>query len=202
MKMNPTLAALLLGAATVVAGPVACTSEVSEQNTPGTALGIDPAMMDKTVRPGDDFYAYADGTWMKNTEIPADRSSIGGFYIADQATEKRLLDLLADISKSGAAPDSNEGRIRDFYNAYLNTKRIDADGMAPLKPDLERIAAIKDGTELSRELGAQVRADVDPLNATDFQTEHLFGVFVTQALAGNGVMPYLLQGGLGMPERE
>ncbi|MBW8783844.1 MAG: M13 family metallopeptidase, partial [Novosphingobium sp.] len=63
-------------------------------------------------------------------------------------------------------------------------------------------ASITDVRGLSRVLGEQLRADVDPLNATDFQTENLFGVFVTQPLAGGLVMPYVLQGGLGMPERE
>ena len=74
--------------------------------------------------------------------------------------------------------------------------------MAPIKADLQRIAAIKDKSELARAIGGAVRADVDPLNATDMATENLFGVFVTQALAQREDMPYLMQGGLGMPERE
>src|SRR5690606_31165735 len=69
-------------------------------------------------------------------------------------------------------------------------------------PDLRRIEAIADKTQLARILGGNVRADVDPLNATDMGTENLFGLFVTQALAEREVMPYILQGGLGMPERE
>src|SRR4030095_8636432 len=64
------------------------------------------------------------------------------------------------------------------------------------------ITAIRDTTELARAIGGTVRADVDPLNATDMSTENLFGVFVSQALAQREVIPYLMQGGLGMPERE
>src|SRR3546814_5098768 len=68
---------------------------------------------------------------------------------------------------------------------------------------LARFAAITDKAALSKILGEQTRADVDPLNATDFGTENLFGIFVTQGLATPGeVIPYMLQGGLGLPERE
>ena len=196
-------AALLLATTTVALGPVAC-KRVDEPASvqQGSPLGIDPAAMDKSVNPGDDFYAYANGAWMKATEIPADRSNIGGFYIADQQTEARLAELVNEIVKSDPAPGSDAARIKAFYSAYMDQKAIDAAGLAPVKPDLDRFAAIDDVRDLSRVLGEQLRADVDPLNATDFATENLFGGFVTQALAGGEVMPYLLQGGLGMPERE
>ena len=74
--------------------------EQPQQQAPGTELGIDLAWMDKSVEPGDDFFSYANGTWVKNTEIPADRSSIGGFYIADQEREKNTRELFDDILKS------------------------------------------------------------------------------------------------------
>jgi len=203
MNSRAFAAALLLGAATITMGPVACKMAGTESVAmTGTALGIDAAAMDKAVKPGDDFYAYANGAWEKTAEIPADRSSIGGFLIADQQTEKQLADLLATIAKSDAAADSDEGRLRDFHRAFLDAAAIDAAGMAPIKPDLDRFAAINDVKGLSRVLGEQLRADVDPLNATNFQTENLFGAFITQSLAGGEVMPYILQGGLGMPERE
>lgn len=203
MNRHKFLAALMLGVATATLGPVACGgggSEVAAQQ--GTALGIDPAAMDTSVKPGDDFYAFANGGWMKATEIPADRSSVGGFYIAAHETETRLGDLVKGIVAGDAEPDSDAGRIKRFYQAYVDTAAIDKAGLAPLKSDLDRFAAIRDVQGLSRVLGEQLRADVDPLNATDFTTENLFGAFVTQALSGAEVMPYLLQGGLGMPERE
>ncbi len=201
MRNTKLVAALLLGVAAAGFGPMACQMAGTEASA-GTALGIDPAAMDKAVKPGDDFYGFANGAWMKNTQIPADRSSVGGFFIADQQTERKLEELMTEIVKSSAAADSDEGRIRDFYKAYLDTGKIDAAGMAPVKADMDRFAAISDVKSLSRVLGEQIRADVDPLNATNFRTENLFGLFVTQALAGGEVMPYVLQGGLGMPERE
>lgn len=169
----------------------------------GTELGIVPASMDKSVKPGDDFYAFANGAWVKNTEIPADRSSIGGFTIADLEREKQTRELIDGILKANPAADTNEGRIANYYNAYLNTDAIDKAGLAPAKADLDAIGRIADKKQLSAAIGSTLRADTDPLNATNFWTTHLFGVFVTQGLSTPGeTIPYLMQGGLGMPERE
>jgi len=203
--MKKAVFAVLLSTAAIIAGPVACSKgdKAEATYTVGSAIGISKAAMDTAAKPGDDFYAYANGNWDKTTAIPADRSSIGAFYVAQLETEKRNRELVDAIVKEGAAPDTNEGRIAAFYKAYTDTKAIDAAGMKPVAADLARFAAITDKAALSKVLGEQLRADVDPLNATNFNTENLFGVFVTQGLATPGeVIPYLLQGGLGMPERE
>ena len=203
--MKKTVLAILLSTVTIIAGPIACTSANGDKAayTLGTDLGISKEAMDTSVKPGDDFYAYANGNWQKTTAIPADRSSIGAFYIAFLETEKRTRELVDAIVKSGGDPKTDDGRIAAFYKAYTNTKAIDAAGLKPVAADLARFAAITDKASLSKVLGEQTRADVDPLNATDFETENLFGIFVTQGLATPGeVIPYVLQGGLGMPERE
>jgi len=168
----------------------------------GTEIGIDTAWMDKSVTPGDDFYGYADGGWMKSAEIPADRSNIGGFFIADQVREKNTRTMFDEIIK--AKPTSgNDALIANYYNAYANTDAIDKAGIAPAKADLAAIAALADKKQLSSYIGGTLRADTDPLNATNFQTENLFGVFVTQGLNTPGeTLPYLMQGGIGLPERE
>jgi predicted metalloendopeptidase len=197
---------LLLGSASLAMTAVACknaSNQAATEEAAVSASGINLAAMDKGVKPGDDFYAYANGNWMKTTEIPADRSSIGGFFIADQVREKNTRELIDGILKSNAAAGSDEARIRDFYNAYLNTNGIDQAGMTPAKADLDAIAAIADKRALSGAIGSTLRADTDPLNATNFQTDNLFGVFVTQGLSTPGEqIPYLMQGGIGMPERE
>src|SRR6478735_8911719 len=201
---NRLLAAFLLGTATITLGPVACNVATNEAAAPaaGTELGIQPKWMDASVKPGDDFNLYANGGWLKTAEIPADRSNIGAHWIADQQLETNLATLIGDLQKSTPDAGTDAARVKAYYDAFLDTATIDKLGMAPIQGDLDRIAAIKDKTELATALGANVRADVDPFNATDFQTENLFGVFVTQALTGGEVVPYILQGGLGMPERE
>ena len=170
---------------------------------PGTEVGINLAAMDKAVTPGDDFYGYANGTWLKTSEIPADRASIGASYTADKERERVTREMLAEILKANPSPDSNEGKIANYYRAYLDTDAIDRAGIAPARADLEAINAIADKRGLSAAIGSTLRADTDPLNSTNFKTENLFGIFVTQGLATPGeTLPYLMQGGIALPERE
>jgi predicted metalloendopeptidase len=168
----------------------------------GIEIGIEPAWMDKSVSPGDDFFTYADGSWVKKTPIPADRSRIGGFWIADQQREKNTRELFANLLKANPT-SGNDALIANYYKAYLDTDAIDRVGIAPAKADLDAIAGIGDKRQLSAAIGGSLRADTDPLNATNFQTGNLFGIFVTQGLNTPGEqLPYLMQGGLGLPERE
>jgi predicted metalloendopeptidase len=196
---------LFLLAATALALS-ACNTQTGNQSAQsqqqGTDIGINPAWMDKSVVPGDDFFSYANGTWVKNTQIPADRSSIGAFWIADQEREKNTRALFSDILKANPS-SGTDGMIANYYNAYLNTDPIDRAGMAPAKADLDAISRIADKHQLSAAIGSTLRADTDPLNATNYHTENLFGIFVTQGLATAGEqLPYLMQGGIGLPERD
>jgi predicted metalloendopeptidase len=187
--------ALALGACNTKTGQNAATEQKE-----GTGIGIDLSWMDKSAVPGDDFYQYANGNW--KTEIPADRSRIGGFWIADQVREKNTRQLFDNIIK--ARPTSgNDALIANYYNAYLNTDAIDRAGLAPAKADLDAIAGIADKKQLSAAIGGTIRADTDPLNATNYQTQNLFGVFVSQGLATPGEqLPYLMQGGIGLPDAQ
>ncbi len=190
--------ALVLGACSTKTSKNAAT----EPKEKGNGIGIDLAWMDKSITPGDDFFSYADGSWVKNTPIPVDRSRIGGFWIADQTREKNTRKLFDKILQSKPA-SGNDALIANYYNAYVNTEAIDRAGIAPAKADLDAIARIGDKRALSTAIGASIRADTDPLNATNFQTENLFGVFVTQGLATPGQqLPYLMQGGIGLPDAQ
>ncbi|MEO6155947.1 MAG: M13 family metallopeptidase, partial [Thermomonas sp.] len=165
--------------------------------------GIDLAGIDKTVQPGDDFDAYANGEWRKTAEIPADRSSTGVFVKVFELSEKRNKDLIQSIAKSNPAAGSDAARIADYYAAYMDAATIETRGLEPIKPRLDQIDAIADKATLAQVMGENLRVDVDPLNATNYQTEHLFGLFVSQGLEDpQHSYPYLLQGGLGMPNRD
>ena len=167
------------------------------------AAGIDLAGMDKSVAPGDDFSAYANGGWIKATPIPADKASYGVFAMLADETRKRLLALIQESANAGSAAGQDARKIGDFYASFMDEAAIESKGIAPLKPQLDAIAAIADRHALARALGGQLRADVDPLNDTNFETEHLFGVWVAQGLTDpSRNYPYLLQGGLGMPDRD
>jgi len=171
-------------------------SAVAQAKTPG----IDLAGMDTSVAPGDDFFMYANGTWYKNADIPADRSSYGAFDAIFDVVQKRTRGL---IEQAGRSKDPESQAIANYYKAFLDTAAIEKLGLSPINSDLDRIAAIKNLTDLSRVLGSELRADVDPLNSTNFYTPHLFGVFISADFNNpTKNVPYLLQGGLGMPDRD
>lgn len=205
-RPTPLALALLCAIAglTLVACQPSSTQAPTAQEAPAAPTsGIDLAAMDKSVAPGDDFYAYANGHWQQTTEIPADRASIGIFYTVYQRAEKRLADLIQALQKESPAAGSDSRRIIDFYGAWMDEAGIEAKGLAPLQPTLDAVDAIKDISGLSRYLGGTLRADVDPINATNYHTDNLFGLFVAAGLEDNGHnVGYLLQGGLGMPDRE
>ncbi|PYQ25970.1 MAG: peptidase M13 [Acidobacteria bacterium] len=158
------------------------------------ALAIDTKGMDPSVAPGNDFFLFANGAWFKATPIPPERASIGtGSIVAEQA-DRRTAELIRNAKGS---------KVGDYYAAFMDEKTIESRGPNPLKPELRAIAAINDRSALAAKLGSDLRADVDALNATDFQTDRVFGLWVSPDFANPSInVPYLLQGGLGMPDRE
>ena len=163
--------------------------------------GVDPAAIDRSAKPGDGFDRYANGAWRAAAVIPEDRSSVGVGYDVSLIAERRNAEIIG--GQSGAAPGTDARRIADFYAGYLDTAGIEARGLHPLQPQLDAIYAIADKRALARAIGATIRADTDPINATKFDTENLFGIFVTQDLNRPTVtVPYLMQGGLGLPDRD
>jgi putative endopeptidase len=170
--------------------------------------GIAVANIDRSVQPGDDFYDYSNGAWIKKTVIPPDRAGVGVFTALTDLTNKRTAALIEEAAKqkapAGSGPRQIAGRkIADLYNAYMDEAGIEAKGLAPLKPHLEAIAAIKDKHELAHALGETLRADVDALNNTNFHTLNLFGLWVAPGFNDSEhYAAYLLQGGIALPDRE
>ena len=171
----------------------------------GAILGIASAAGDPAaapaVRPGDDFFEYVNGDWLKSHEIPADKSAWGPGSVVGEETDQRIVKLI-----EAAAADPKAGgearQIADFYAAYMDEAGIEARGAASLQPALRQIAGIRDKAALTRTLAGTLRADVDVLNATNLDTENLFGLWVALDMNDPAhYRSYLLQGGLGMPDR-
>src|SRR5450830_277931 len=153
------------------------------------------------VQPGDDFFNYVNGEWMARTEIPADRAAWGATSVMGEQVNARILQLIEGVAHDPKA-SAEAKKVAAYYAAYMDEAAIEAKGGAPLKPLLAPIDAIKDKAQLQRVIGASLRADVDPLNATNFFTENLFGIWVAQGLTEpSRNVAYVLQGGLGMPDR-
>ncbi|GLQ88653.1 M13 family metallopeptidase [Dyella flagellata] len=197
------LTAAVLTSSTVLAAAPGTANNAPTAKAARTDVGIDLKGIDHAVKPGDNFFDYANGIWVKNTQIPADRSGTGTFLEVYQLAEKQTSQLIRNAAQAHPAAGSNERKIADYYAAYMNEANIEKLGLAPLKSEFERIDAIKTRDDLAGVLGSQLRADVDPINSTNFHTEHLFGVFVTQGLEDSSHnMAYLLQGGIAMPSRD
>jgi putative endopeptidase len=165
------------------------------------AAGVDGAGMDTGVAPGDDFWEYANGGWVKTHPIPPDRSSYGTGAILSEEANKRTVDLIQAAAKSAKA-GSDAQKVGDYYASFMDEAGIEAKGAAPLAPVLARIAAIGDRGALTRVLGENMGADVDAFNATDLYTDNIFGLWAQPAFDAPDVYAaFLIQGGLGMPDR-
>ena len=165
--------------------------------------GIVVANIDRSVKPGDNFYLYANGDWIKRAVIPPDRAAVDVWTKLDDLSNKRTADLIAEIAKSNPPAGSGTRKVADLYNSYMDEAGIEARGMAPLKPHLDAIAAIRDKKELAHALGESLRADVDALNNTNYHTANLFGLWVAPGFNDpEHYIPYIMQGGLVLPDRE
>jgi putative endopeptidase len=202
-RIAAVLAGLLLSSLWAVAFTATAPSRSASSPVTTVVHGLDLAGMDRSVAPGNDFFAYANGTWLKTTTIPPDRSAWGVSSALIELTSKRTAGLIQDSANATAAPGSDARKIGDYYASFMDEAGIEKLGLQPLKESLDRIAAIQSRQDLARVLGSTLRADVDALNSTNFHTENLFGLWVAQSLDDpSRYAPFLLQGGLGMPDRE
>ncbi len=187
MNLKPTGLRALLAALLLAAGGL---------YTAMAQDGVDPR-----VRPGDDFFGYANGAWLQATEIPAGRTRWGVRNEIDAVAQRQMSELMEGITRN---PSSQlEHQLADYFFAYADTDRIEALSLAPIKRDLARIASLRTKGALAQYLGATLRADADPLNWGIFSSPNLFGLSVEQDVHGKNVyVPYLVQGGLGLPRAE
>ena len=177
---------------------------VLAQNAPAQDVhGIAVANIDRSVKPGDDFYRFANGDWIKRAEIPPDRAGVDVWTKLGDLSNQRMADLIKEISQSNPSAGSGLRKVADLYNSYMDEAAIEAKGLSPLQPHLDAIAAIRDKKQLARALGQTLRADVDALNNTNFHTPNLFGLWVAGGFNDSDhYAAYLMQGGVQLPDRE
>jgi putative endopeptidase len=165
--------------------------------------GISIANMDPEVKPGDNFYLYANGGWLKRTAIPPDRSRVGISTTLRDLSNERTRTLIEDAGKANAPADLDARKITDLYHSYMDEAGIESRGLGPIEPSLRALADIHDKTQLAHALGETLRADVDALNNTNFHTHNLLGLWVAPGFSDSAhYAPYLLQGGLELPNRD
>jgi endothelin-converting enzyme/putative endopeptidase len=195
----PKFAVTCVGACVLAVAMTAYAQDAPAQEAHGIAV----ANMDRSVKPGDDFYEYANSEWIKRTEIPPDRAGVGVFTKLSDLSNKHTAALIEEIAKSNPPAGSGARKVADLYNSYMDEATIETKDLAPLRPHLDAIAAIRDKRELAHALGETLRADVDALNNTNFHTANLVGLWVAPGFNDSEhYTAYLLQGGLQLPDRE
>jgi putative endopeptidase len=189
-------------AALLVAAPVAFAADsATAPETPIRDLtkaprmgpwGFDAAGMDRSVKPGDDFFRYANGSYMEKLEIPADRSSYGAFNALDELSRDRLKAVIDKASAANAA-SGPEAQVGALYKSYMDEATVEALGAKPLAPDLARIRAARNRDEIARLMGATAkgfgRSFFDPQVYDDSKDPLKYAV-------------YLGQGGITLPDRD
>jgi len=154
---------------------------------------FDKSGMDTTVAPGDDFFTYANGGWVKNTKIPDDQTSWGAFNLLYEGNQKKTKAILDQAAASKAATGTTEQKIGDFYASGMDSAAIEKLGYDPIKPKLAQIAALKDYKDALRYMAA------DEAN----RGGALFGLYVGADDRQSSLNRLQFwQSGLSLPEKE
>lgn len=189
----------VVGAISAVLGTALIAGCGKSETSPTTAApkalssGIDPANFDNSVRAQDDFYRHVDGTWLKKTEIPADKSNYGAFTkLADDA-EQHLREIIESAaSKKGKKDGSDDQKVGDLYASFMDQNKADKLGVAPIATELAKIDALKDKQDL-----APLLAQLDMLGVGAFRSS-----VQPDAKDSSRYIVYVDQGGTLLPDRD
>lgn len=199
MRMNNARAIFLVGIGAGLAAcantqpPVALAQRSAAASQPAQigAWGLDLTTHDTTVKPGDDFFRYADGHWLDTHEIPADRSRWGSFDALDEDAQKKVHALIA-VLPAGAPSGSLQQKVGDFYRAYMDIAAINRAGLAPAQPALAAIRAARTHRDLATLMGRPDLRLQSPIQLSIRADEKNPNRYIVS----------LGQSGLGLPDRD
>jgi predicted metalloendopeptidase len=175
----------------VICAAVSGFAQTSSSTKPGPGFSLDN--IDKTIDPCVDFYQYACGNWIKNSQIPADQAQWGSFVELHERNLDILHTILEKDATGGASRNGIDQRIGDLYGSCMDEKAADAKGIAPVKAELDRIAAVKDKAALIDEVAHVHLTGPSPL----------FSFYSAPDLHNaDQVIAYIDQGGLTLPDRD
>ncbi len=171
---------------------ISCEQNTTKQTKP-LKSGINLSNMDQSIRPGDDFFSYVNGSWIKSTKIPADKGRYGSFDLLRDESQEAVKAIIEESSKGSFAKGTDEQKVGDLYNSFLNMEKRDSIGIEPLAPELSLIDNIMNVNDLAVYFASAMKRGMDvPMSfgqLADFKdpTRYSIGLF---------------SGGLGLPDRE
>ena len=185
-----------LPALVFLCGALAASSALAQDTKGGAKLGkwgVDLSSMDKSVKPGDNFFRYVNGGWLKTAEIPADRASAGSFQDLQILSEQRLRTIVEDLSKKPQSQMTDEERkLRDLYDTFVDTDAIEAKGLQPVRKDLDYLAGLQTHQQVASAMGS-----------IKLSTQSIYGIGMgIDDKNPDNYSVNLSQSGLGMPERD
>jgi predicted metalloendopeptidase len=159
-----------------------------------------PQDIDRSVTPGEDFYRFANGGWLKTAVVPAGSAGLDIRAILAERNGQRVRDLIQEAAVNRSTAGTNAQKVGDYYASFIDQAAIESKGLAPLASRLNRISAITDRSLLSAYLGTTLGSEIEGLTAN---SDHIFGIWINQAFDdASHNLPHIWQGGLGMPIRD
>jgi putative endopeptidase len=190
MKSGLAALAVALCAAASIAASVA---KVTGGHAQYGAWGVDLSAMDRSVRPGDSFFDYANGGWLKSAVIPPERPATGAFQDLRILSETRMRAILDQLDRRPAGRlNAEERKLRDFYDAFMDQKQIEERGLAPVQGDLATFAALQTPQDVARAMGSVKLMTLAPFDIginVDRKNPRAYAIMIGQS-------------GIGMPNRD
>lgn len=166
----------------------------SNMSTSEKEKAFDPESMNLSVKPGDDFYEYAEGDWIKNHPVPPDKSRYGAFAIVEDRTYDRVKGILENAASNTSAPDGSlEQKIGKFYSMGMDNATLEKQHLDPIKGELKMIDNISSASDLQTVSTQMMEYGLDPF----------FSIYAAPDKKNSKIMiATLTQGGLGLPDRD
>ncbi|KFZ31257.1 peptidase M13 [Pseudidiomarina salinarum] len=185
--------ALALGVAACSPQQGEQTKTAQQQEQKELTSGLKLADFNTEVRPQDDLFTYVNGGWYERTELPADKSRIGSFHELRDENQERLRKIIETAAASNPEPRSNEAKLGNFYNSFMDVERLNSLGITPIAGDLEAIALLDNHTDAATHMATHARMGVS----------NPFGFYVyPDAKDPETNAMYMSQSGLGLPDRD
>lgn len=181
---------LFLLATVCAQNTVSAQTKTSTVSAAKTDQGLDISLMDKSVRPQDDFYNYVSGTWMKTAKIPSDKPTWGSFNKLADDTDNNSMTILNSLLKDKFEAGSEGKKIQDLYATYINLEKRNAEGIKPIQDNIKKIDAIKNLTDLQNYLASATKEGDNTFYGwgvyADLKNSNMNAVYLGEASLGLG----------------